>query len=142
MGGSLVVAPSELWKSPAYWCGYAVVFSIKVLTVFVNDLYDFESDRRNENHGPFTGGARVLVEGLLTKQDLCIGCKVAVFALLVAAALLAFISTVTVASVLFIGTALVLGVGYTMPPMKFSHRGWGEVVVAFVHSLFIVPRGH
>lgn len=73
LGASIAVPLPELWRSPAYWCGYAVVFLIEALTVFVNDLYDFESDRRNMNHGPFTGGGRVLVEGLLTEKDLRLG---------------------------------------------------------------------
>ncbi len=39
------------------------------------------------------------------------------------------------------GIALALGVGYTVPPAKLSHRGAGEVVVAFTHSLLVVQCG-
>jgi hypothetical protein len=33
-----------------------------VTTVFT-EYFDLESDRRNKNFGPFTGGLRVLVDG-------------------------------------------------------------------------------
>lgn len=143
LGASIVAPLSELWSSPAYWWGYAVVFLIEALTVFVNDLHDFESDRRNTNHGPFTGGARVLVDGSLTERDLKAGCKVVASGAFVAGLILLGVAPqLPVGTLAGLGVAAVfLGVGYTLPPVKLSHRGLGEVTVAFVHSLLIAQCG-
>ena len=51
----------------------------------------------------------------------------------------------SVSSSLIIGLLLVgiaLGLGYTMPPIKFSHRGFGEVVVGITHTFFLVLCGY
>ncbi|MCW1923925.1 prenyltransferase [Luteolibacter arcticus] len=141
-GAALVVPLSDIWRLPAYWWGFVVVFLIEALTVFVNDLYDFESDRRNQNHGNFTGGSRVLVEGLLTPDALRSACKVvAVGAALGSFILQAYSPAPLAVNLACLGTAVLLGVGYTAPPLKLSHRGWGEVVVAFAHSLLVVQCG-
>lgn len=141
-GSSLVIPLPDLLKVPAYWWGYVVVFLIEALTVFLNDLHDFESDRRNTTHGGFTGGSRVLVEGLLTPCDLKRGCGwAAAGAAVSAAVLLAYSPASPGAALVCLGTALVLGVGYTLPPLKFSHRGVGELTVAFAHSLLVVQAG-
>ena len=42
-----------------------VIFSLEVATVLINDVVDFQSDRNNRFFSTFTGGSRVLVEGLL-----------------------------------------------------------------------------
>lgn len=142
LGCSLVVPLPEIWRTPAYWWGYGVVFMIEALTVFLNDLFDFESDRRNQNHSSFTGGSRVLVEGILTRQDLKLGCVVAAAGAVTAAVILQSYSTAPLlACVVCMSMALMFGVGYTAPPLKFSHRGYGEVVVAFAHSLLVIQTG-
>jgi 1,4-dihydroxy-2-naphthoate polyprenyltransferase len=64
--GALAAASGGEGLQPApFWLGLACLFLIEVATVFSNEMLDFESDRRNPNHGPFTGGSRVLVTGEL-----------------------------------------------------------------------------
>lgn len=142
LGASLVVPVTDVWRLPAYWLGYVVVFSVEALTVFTNDLHDFESDRRNQNHGRFNGGSRVLVEGRLTRAELKRGCRLMRLSAIVAAAVLLIYSPApAVANLTCFGAALVLGAGYTAPPLKLSHRGWGEITVAFVHSVLVLQSG-
>jgi len=139
LGCSLAAPLSELWGMPAYWWGCVVVFMVEGLTVFLNEIHDLGSDRRNKNHGKFTGGSRVLVEGLLAPEDLRRGCILLAAGTVLAALMLQKHSSAPVSlNIALLGVALILGVGYTVPPLKFSYRGCGEVVVAFAHSFLVV----
>lgn len=140
-GAVSMIPMSEVFHHPVYWLGYAVLFLIEVATVFVNEVFDYESDRRNTRYGFFNGGSRTLVNGDLSRRQLVIG---AVSALgLSLAILVTAIGQVTswgaVAAVYLI--AVILGFGYTVPPLKFSHRGVGEIVVAFTHSFLVIQAG-
>lgn len=127
----------------AYWVGYACTFFLEAATVFVNEYGDFESDRRNRNFGPFNGGSRVLVDELLSVGQLRTATVVALAAATACAGWLLDRDGVQAAplAILF-GLMLVLGPGYTAPPLKLSWRGLGELDVALTHSFAVVVFGH
>ncbi|MEQ8346558.1 MAG: NAD(P)H-dependent oxidoreductase [Sneathiellaceae bacterium] len=139
--GALLAGGPAVTGQGRFWLGYLVLFLLEAATVFANDLVDAPSDRRNRHFGPFTGGSRVLVAGLLTPRQLrlaAIGC--AGGALLAAAGLLALAP-----DPLPLGLALavlaVLALGYTVPPLKLSWRGLGELDVAATHSIGVLLPG-
>ncbi len=141
-GAALVVPPPALFSHPAYWAGYVMLFFIEVVTVFLNEVHDFCSDRENRYYGPFTGGSRVLVDGQLTAAALKRGAVIAgVLAFAALACLQVHSPSPAGANFLLAGVAIALGIGYTVPPAKLSHRGAGELVVAFTHSLLVVQCG-
>jgi len=140
-GAALLVPLPGLFSRPEYWWGYAVLFFIEVATVFLNEVFDFESDRRNTDYGPFTGGSRVLVDGKLGHGEMKNASWVALGFSLVALAALLLHDPPAGPLVLAYLVALFFGLGYTVPPLKFSHRGAGELVVAFTHSLLVVQVG-
>ncbi len=123
--------------------GYFVLFLIEAATVFVNDIHDHESDRRNPWWGPFSGGSRVLVTGSLTPPMLARAALLAGGGAFVAC--LALVAIVPVSTGLAILAAtLVLGVlaiGYTLPPLALSHRGLGELDVALTNGLGVLVFG-
>lgn len=125
----------------AYWLGYAVAFLVEAATVFTNDLFDYESDRHNRHASQFNGGARTLVDGRLGKTDLSWGAAACVLlaVLLTAALLLRYDLGVAVA--LLFAAMLVLGPGYTTPPLKLAWRGLGELDVALTHSTAAILCG-
>jgi putative NADPH-quinone reductase/1,4-dihydroxy-2-naphthoate octaprenyltransferase len=136
VGGSLAMAP--------YLLGYLVLFLLEAATVFLNDWFDFDSDRINRLGGPFTGGSRVLVDGRLDRPAMRRGIGLA---LLGAAAALALLVAMAPASssgsivAIYLPLAL-LALSYTVPPLKLSHRGLGELDVALTHSAGAILAGY
>lgn len=115
---------------------------VDVATVFVNDIGDFESDRRNRYWGPMTGGSRVLVTGALSRSALGRGAVVAMaLSLMAASALLALPGVAAGAVAEVYGALAVLAIGYTAPPLKLCHRGLGELDVALTHSFGVLMLG-
>ena len=122
-----------------YWLGYAVLFFLEVATVLSNEVFDYETDRRNTHYGPFNGGSRVLVDKLLSLREVRWGIGVAsTLALGLAGALLALSTYVTGASIAILAAMFVIAPGYTVPPLKFVYRGLGELDVGVTHSFGVL----
>ncbi len=142
--GALAAAAGGQWNPGAYWIGYACLFFIEAATVFTNEWFDYESDRRNLLYGPFNGGSRVLVDGALSFAELRLGIVAALaIAALCAGVLidrLAGATALLAAATLLVTTAL--GLSYTAPPLKLAWRGAGELTVAFTHSFVVILCGH
>lgn len=94
-----------------------------------NDLADATgSDAVNVTPTPFSGGSRVLQYGLVTRGRL-LGLCLAMFGLSAAVGL--WLAAARSWSLLLLGVVgVVLGAGYSAPPLKLVHRGLGEPVVA------------
>jgi len=122
---------------------YACLVLIEFATVLTNEHFDFASDVVNRNAGPFTGGSRMLVEGALTHEELIRAVAIAVAMLGVVSGFLLALSPHEVRSPLLVLIVLgvVLGLGYTAPPLKLSYRGLGEIDVAFTHSTYAMLVG-
>jgi 1,4-dihydroxy-2-naphthoate polyprenyltransferase len=126
-----------------YLLGYLILFLIELCTILANEYFDYPSDRNNANFSIFTGGTRVLVEGQLSFGEVRSGIFIVLATIPVFGFLLlkisAGVSQSTIALLLFVG--LLCGLGYTVPPLKFSYRGVGELVVAGTHSLYVILCG-
>lgn len=126
-----------------FWLGYSWLFLVEVSTVLSNDYFDYASDKQNRFYGPFTGGSRVIVNGLLSFRQISRGIGLALILSAVAFGLLlwgtagSFVNIVMIGSVLFI-----LALGYTVPPLKLSYRGLGEITVGLTHSFFVIICGY
>lgn len=119
---------------------FFTVFLVEVGKNAVNDFYDFRSgadtEVRPEERSPFSGGKRVLVDGLLTESDL-IGIASVTFS---GAAILGIaIAMQTHLALLLLGAAAaVISILYVMPPVQLSYRGLGELAVFCVYGPGIV----
>lgn len=143
--GSVNAAAST--GAPFHWTAYflcwAAAWLLEFISVLTNEIHDQPTDQVNRNHGPFTGGSRALVQGVLTLGQVRRGRRVAFVSLLAVSALLvALLPTSTPQILTFLGLGLVLGMGYTAPPLRLVTRTWGEVTVAFTHSVLVVLCGH
>jgi 1,4-dihydroxy-2-naphthoate polyprenyltransferase len=112
--------------------------------VFLNDWFDFDSDRLNRHGGPFTGGSRVLVDGRLDRAAMRKGIVLSILGAAGAlAGLVAMAPAASTGSMAAIYALLaLLALAYTVPPLKLSHRGFGEVDVALTHSAGAIMAGY
>ena len=119
------------------------MFLLELCTILANELYDLPTDRINANASPFNGGSRVLVEEKLTPEAV----RKAIVVLLcglVGISFVIFLLSSTPSRVwvgLLLVTGMVLGLGYTVPPIRFCYRGMGELVVGITHSPYVILCG-
>jgi 1,4-dihydroxy-2-naphthoate octaprenyltransferase len=111
------------------------VFALEWAKNASGEIYDFASGADQavaaSDRSPFSGGKRVLVDGLLTVRETW-SIAIAGYALCIVAGLL--IVLLWEPRVLWLGLAgVALAFFYHAPPFKLSYRGWGEgaVLVAY-----------
>ncbi|MGZ5433090.1 MAG: prenyltransferase [Thermoanaerobaculia bacterium] len=119
---------------------FLAIFLVEVGKNAVNDLYDFRSGVdtavRPDERSPYSGGKRVLVDGLLTERDLVV---IAWIAFTLAAVIGAGVAFATKPVLLLLGAAAALvSLIYVMPPVKLAYRGLGELSVFAVYGPGIV----
>ena len=105
----------------------------------LNDVHDAESGADAANTGgifPFTGGTRLIQQGVVSVQQTR-QLAMALLVVLVPAGLL--LAVQSGADVLWIGAVgLLLAWAYSAPPLRLMSRGLGELAVAAVWSLVVV----
>lgn len=138
LGAAIHTGPID-WR--VFALGYAVLFALEAATVFINDLVDAPSDRDNRFWGPFNGGSRVIQEGKLTPSALYVGTGTASALSAIGFACLVWLAGFSAGFVATYGLLAVLAIGYTLPPLKLSWRGLGEIDVALTHSLLVMLAG-
>ncbi|MFL5343552.1 MAG: prenyltransferase [Hyalangium sp.] len=110
----------------AYLHGQLFVWCLHLMTHYCNEYFDLEADRANPSPTQWTGGSRVLVEGLIEP-------KVSLIASLVLLCVcLALIPSMPRPA----QYAAIIGLGlawfYTAPPFQLNYRGLGELTVTTV----------
>lgn len=139
LGAATAYQATGEFQAVLFWLGLACLFTLEAATVFLNEIFDWESDRLNIHAGPFTGGSRVLVEGRLTARQLGIG---ATAALLASASTALILPEPNAAALAILAVLVVLAIGYTTPPLKLCWRGVGELDVALTHSALVILFAH
>lgn len=124
------------------WFGLTVagIFCIEVAKNASGEVVDFDSGTdqavSERDRSPFSGGKRVLVDGLLTRRQ-CWAIAAVFFALGIAAGLA--IAVLREPRVLYFGLAgVALAWFYHGGPLRLSYRGLGEVAVAFAYGPLVV----
>jgi 1,4-dihydroxy-2-naphthoate octaprenyltransferase len=143
LGAAMTTTQGSVFSLGRFCWGYAFLFLLELCTILANELYDQPTDRINTNASPFNGGSRVLVEEKLTPEAV----RKAVVVLLCVLVVMSFVILLfsNTASRLWVGlllvTGMVLGLGYTVPPLRFCYRGMGELVVGITHSPYVILCG-
>jgi 1,4-dihydroxy-2-naphthoate polyprenyltransferase len=121
--------------------GYTALFLLEVAAVFANEAGDTTTDLANKNFGPFTGGSRVLAHGELTISQVWAGVRYTVALGMLASAAAVGCSDKPLAMASLCLAGLILGIGYTLAPLRLVYRTMGEFNVALTHSFLMVFAG-
>ncbi len=114
----------------------------KAATVLTNEYCDVATDAVNRQPGPFNGGSRVLVDGLLGFGQIRSGIAVALSLGTACGSVSLLGSGASAAASIVVLTAVVASIGYTALPLRLSWRTWGELDVALTHSIVVVLWGY
>lgn len=125
-----------------FWLGYILIFLIELATVYINEIYDFETDSQNKQYGPFNGGSRVLVNGELSPSKLKTAVLRTSAVIPIVFILLCLVSKSAILPMLLLSITLtIMAFGYTAKPLNLSYRTMGELTVGLTHSLMVILCG-
>lgn len=149
---SILLGAALAANSGALHAGWLLVtvlgfFCIEVAKNASGDIYDFETDIAvpDTDRTDFSGGKRVLVDGLLTRKDTWVIAGVFYLAGIGFGILIVFLREPLAVWPGVIG--LVLAWSYNGPPGRFAYRGLGELDVALCYgplisiSTFLIQTG-
>ncbi|MDD9892480.1 MAG: prenyltransferase [Gammaproteobacteria bacterium] len=121
-GLALSVAGHFSWQ----WFVFAQLFGvfIQVHTLYLNDYADEQLDRQNHNYW-LSGGSRVIPDGKLTGTQLYRASFIPAIAALGLACVAALDGRPLL--LLFVVLGLFASWSYSLPPVKSSYRGFGEL---------------
>lgn len=153
MSSIFLGACAAAWKGPLSWGWLAWtvlgIFFIEVAKNASGEIVDFDSGAdqgvSEKNRTPFSGGKRVLIDGLLSR-DQASGIAAAFYALGAVVGLWIVCRREPWALWLGISGAL-LAYFYHAPPLSLSYRGFGELAVGLAYGpligsgTFAVQRG-
>ncbi|HEX5061271.1 MAG TPA: prenyltransferase, partial [Kofleriaceae bacterium] len=136
LGAAIAHASGHPIDVGRYVFGQAAVTAFQLMTHYANDYFDFEADIANHTPTKWSGGSRVLPNGLLPR-------RVALVAALgfaaLGIALTAELDTRGVGSwtVPTFVLVLVLAWEYSAPPLRLCARGLGELATALVVTVLV-----
>ncbi len=127
---------------PHVWIALATLVLAVLMHAAANVLNDYHDalngadDANTQGLFPFTGGARLIQNGYVTTQDTHDLAKALIIVLIPCGLLL---SLKAGGGLLVLGLAgLLLGWGYSAPPLALMKRGLGELTVALTWGLVVI----
>lgn len=112
--------------------GQVAITATQLMTHYSNDYFDLPADRANTSSTHWSGGSRVLPEGLLPAWTALAGAlTLAALALAAVLVLGLFIQPSPWTFILPL-LALLLAWEYSAPPLRLHSRGFGELTVALI----------
>ncbi|WP_328609587.1 prenyltransferase [Amycolatopsis sp. NBC_00345] len=127
IGGAVAVLSGHPLHIGWYILVQAFSWCTHLMTHYCNEYFDLEADRVNQCYTPWTGGSRVLVDGLVRPAT----SLSTSFVLLALSMILAAAMPTPVTRILAV-MIIILAWFYTAPPLRFNYRGLGELTVGSI----------
>lgn len=124
-----------------YILSIITVLLIMEMTYYLGEINDLEGDKLNKNFNHFSGGSRVLIKGIIPEWVplfLGYGCLLgAIF--LIFYIYIQFQRDFTV--FMLGGIGIFSGFFYSSKPLRFSYRGFGEILIAICYGWLPIASG-
>jgi 1,4-dihydroxy-2-naphthoate octaprenyltransferase len=125
-----------------YWVGQLYVSAIQLMTHFLNEYWDVETDRLNKSRTPFSGGSGALGPGGLAR-DTAFTAAVACMAVASGAAFWLIVEMRVSPGAWAIMVLGFLGAYfYSSPPLRLAGTGYGELTASLVVAGLVPALGH
>jgi 1,4-dihydroxy-2-naphthoate octaprenyltransferase len=136
LGAALAAYAGVIIDGPRYAWGQLAVTAIQLATHYANDYFDVAADRANRTPTRWSGGSRVLVDGLLPPWvALAASLALTAVAFGVVARLASGPYPRGVAPAVLLMIAL--SWAYSAPPLRLCARGLGELTTAAIVTLLV-----
>jgi 1,4-dihydroxy-2-naphthoate octaprenyltransferase len=138
-----MIARYEGWEvTPSlYSLGQAFVTALQLMSHFLNEYWDAESDRRNQRRTLFSGGSGVLPEAALTRETI-FAAGAACLAIALAVGALIIVQRSHPALWVVMGL-IVLGLIFqSTPPVALTSSGYGELTTSIVYAGLVPALAH
>lgn len=142
VGAGLLLALREPISTPHLWLKFALVlagcFCVHTIANIANDLFDHILGVDDEDS---IGGSRVIQEGLISPRELTLALLLLTFGGLICATSLLLLTRQwwLVVPLVF---AFLSAIFYVAPPIRYGHRGYGELFVALNMGFLMVSGTH
>ncbi|UCC63385.1 MAG: prenyltransferase [Anaerolineae bacterium] len=132
LGVAMALYASAPLNLPALLWGQLAITATQLMVHYSSEFFDQAADRANPTPTRWAGGSRVLTDGHLP-PEVALATAIVLGGLALAAALVLALAVrpglLTLGLLLL---ALLLGWGYSTPPLRIDARGLGELTVAFL----------
>jgi 1,4-dihydroxy-2-naphthoate octaprenyltransferase len=132
LGAAMAVAAGVELSVPILLWGQVAITATQLMTHYSNDYFDLEADRANQTPTPWSGGSRVLPDGLLPPHVALVAAVILTGVALAAALVLAFVLRTGPWTLPLIAMTLALAWCYSAPPIHLHSRGLGELTTALL----------
>ncbi len=124
-----------------YLLSTTAVILIMWMTYYLGEWNDLEGDRINQNFNQFSGGSRVLVQGSLPAWvSLLLGYGCLAGAILTVSYIYLHYRP-DLRTLLLGGLGILFGFFYSSKPIRWSHRGIGEILIGFCYGWLPIAAG-
>jgi len=111
----------------AYLWGQLCISAIQWMTHYSNDYFDLEADRANQTPTNWSGGSRVLPNGLISPQSALRMAQLLALIAIAAGLIVAVFIVPAPLTMPLLALALFLAWFYSAPPLRLHSRGIGEL---------------
>ncbi|MEW5989072.1 MAG: prenyltransferase [Chloroflexota bacterium] len=132
LGAAIAVYDGATLNGAALLWGQVAVTAVQLMTHYSNDYFDLAADRANRTPTRWSGGSRILADGLLPPWVALAAVVLFSLVALTATLVLALVVQTGHLTLPLLSLAYLLCLGYSAPPLRLVSRGLGELSGALI----------